>query len=149
MRHAVLALALILAATPALAAPWTLSVTRQSVMLSDADDSGEDAATTLQCKPKSGRITVHFFLEKRVSDTVKAGTLTVKSGAVSAQFAARATPEEMYGGNEIEATVPADAPVVAAFAKTGVLRLTAWGETARGGAIPLAKAAGLVKACAR
>src|SRR6185369_4746598 len=110
---------------------------------SDGDDSGEDAATTLMCKPKSGKVAVTFFLEKRVGEAAKAGQLTAVSGAVTAQFAAQSTPEEMYGGTEVHATIPAAAPVLAAFAKSGALRLTAFGGTARGGKVPVAKAAGL------
>src|SRR6185436_2411698 len=95
------ALPLVLIAAPAMAAPWTLTVNRQEAILSDGDDSGEDAATTLMCKPKSGKVDVSFFLEKRVGEAPKGG------------------------------------------------HLTAFGVTARGGKVPVAKAAGLVKACSK
>jgi hypothetical protein len=154
----------LLVASPAAAGgPWRLSVAADEAMLTRADGSGEDAATSLHCTPKSGAVGVTLFLDHRLADHLmgdqwvdKAGArapwkiaLTVTSGAVATSGPALANPDEMNGGSEIEATIPANAPVMIEFAKTGALRLIARGETVRDPPIPKAKAAALVAACAK
>jgi hypothetical protein len=164
MKRLACALGLVLlAASPAAAAPWRLSVAPDQALLTRADGSGEDAATALRCVPGSGRIVVVMFTQRRLADHLmgaawvdRAGrsapwtaSLTAASGELAANFPAIANPDEMNGGTEIKAVVPADAPVMAAFAKTGALRFTALGETARDPKVPAAKAAGLIKACGK
>jgi hypothetical protein len=156
-------LAFSLAASPALAAPWGLTVAKDEALLTYADSSGEDAATSLRCTPHSGKIRVTMFLEHRQADHLmgaewvdKAGrrapwktNLSVASGDVNDSFPAAVNADEMNGGSQLDAAIPTASPVVAAFAKTGAIRLSAYGETVKDPKVPAAKAAGLVKACSK
>jgi hypothetical protein len=152
-----------LAASPALAAPWRLTVAKDEALLTYADGSGEDATTSLRCAPHSGRIRVTMFLEHRQADHLrgaewvdKAGrqapwktNLSVASGDVNDSFPAAVNADEMNGGSQLDAAIPAASPVMTDFAKTGAIRFTAYGETVRQPKVPAAKAAGLVKACGK
>jgi len=150
--------------SPAMAAqPWRLSVDGDGASLTNAIPDSDDAATMLQCRSGEGTVTVYLFLERRVADHLmdaqwvdRAGRpspwstrLTVVSGAVTGTFPAQANPDEQSGGTEVEAVLPASAPVLAAFARTGAIRLSAYGERVKDPPIPAAKAAALMRVCRR
>ena len=164
MKRLVLAcVALPFLASPALAAkpPWRLVVDGDGASLTNAIPDSDDAATMLQCRTAEGTVTVYLFLETRVADHLKgaewvdkagrtapwSARLTVTSGGVTGAFPAKANPDEQSGGTEVEATIPASAPVMAAFARTGAIHFTAFGERVKEPPIPAAKAAGLMRVC--
>ncbi|HWA62229.1 MAG TPA: hypothetical protein VG939_12690 [Caulobacteraceae bacterium] len=153
--------ALILAAGPAAAGPWRLHVDGDGANLTNGDSSGEDAATSLQCQGGEGKVTVYLFLDHRVADHLKGSDwvdkaghpapwktpVLVVSGAVAGDFAGEVNADEMNGGSSVEVVIPAASPVMAAFAKTGAIRFSAYGEAVKDAPIPAAKAAGLMRVC--
>jgi len=160
-----LALGLLAAgASPALAkSPWRLTIDADGPYLTVGDAESESPATSLHCKPHEGKIGVTLFVERRVADRLKGDTwvdkagrpypwpttVRVVSGPVSADVAAKTSPDEMNGGSEVDLTLAPTAPVMVAFAKSGALKFTAWGETTRDPPVPPALAAKLVKGCSR
>lgn len=161
------AFALVLsAATPALAAPhWTLNTDAREATLTTDEGSGEDSATSLTCKAHKGQVGVIMFVSHEEGSgrpgadggrRNKAGQkppwatqMTVASGAVSARLPGKASPDEMNGGTEVETSLPTTAPVLVEFAKTGKLRLTAYGEASKDPSVPVAKAAKFLAACSK
>jgi len=160
-----LALAVLaLGAGPALAkSPWRLTIDADGPYLTVGDAESESPVTSLHCKPHEGRIGATLFVERRVADRLKGDTwvdkagrpypwpttVRVVSGAVSADVAAKTSPDEMNGGSEVDLFLSPTAPVVLAFAKTGALKFTAWGETTKDPTVPPAMAARLVKGCSK
>jgi hypothetical protein len=158
-----LALAIAAAATPAIAArsPWHLGSDDGGPMLSAGE--GEDVTASLHCKAHAGRIEAMFLVEHAVADHLqgstwmdKAGhkapwavTVHAVSGAIAADIPGKANADEMNGGSEINFSVPATAPVAQAFAASGALKLTAFGETPKIPPAPAAIAAKFVKSCAK
>ncbi|MFI4934998.1 MAG: hypothetical protein ACHP7N_10295 [Caulobacterales bacterium] len=147
-------LTLVLCAAPiwavAAAAPWRLTVSASEATLTDGAPDSDDVATTLTCK--RGERVVHVFaiLDQRVSGhgeppwPVRMG---VASGAVQTSVIAAATPDEENGGTDLDAKVPSSDPVIAAFGRTGAIRLSSGGETVKTSPVPAAKAAALLKVC--
>jgi hypothetical protein len=156
----------LLAAMPAMAAAhWTLRVDAREAVLTTDEGSGEDSATMLRCRVHKGGVDVTMFVNHNEATDEpaadgswrnKAGQkapwrtqMTVASGAVSAAVAAKSNVDEMNGGTQVDASVPAAAPVMAEFGKTGKLKLTAYGESSRDPAVPATKAAKFLAACSK
>ncbi|MGA0603061.1 hypothetical protein ACO2Q3_20305 [Caulobacter sp. KR2-114] len=159
---AALAVLAVAAATPALArSPWRLASADGETMLTDGD--GEDMAASLRCKPHAGRIDVTFLVDHNLADhqvgdtwADKAGhrapwavTVHAASGAAAADIAGKANADQMNGGSEIDLVLPAASPVAQAFAASGALKLTAFGETPKLPPAPAALAAKFVKSCTK
>lgn len=158
-----LAFALAAAGDAQAKSPWRLTIDADGPYLTVGDAESESPVTSLHCKPHEGRIGVTLFVERRVADRLKGDTwvdkasrpypwpttVRVVSGAVSADVAAKTNPDEMNGGSEVDLVLSPTAPVVLAFAKTGALKFTAWGETTKDPAVPPAMAARLVKGCSK
>jgi hypothetical protein len=153
MHRLAAAFVLLAAAAPVSAASspsWWLSVTGKTEILTDVPPDSDDTGTTFNCA--IGEKVVHVFitLDRRLhgaGDPPWRVPMTVASGATSASFKAKATPDEETGGTDLEAVIPASAPVVAAFARTGAIRLSSSGETIKTSRVPTTKAARLVRAC--
>jgi hypothetical protein len=156
----------VLAAPPALAAGhWTYSNSPDGPFMTVGEADGESPVTNLHCKPHAGRIEATLFVfrnpgfhqKKGAEDWLdKAGkpppwatTVHVASGAVTLEVPAKTDPDEMNGDWELELALPTASPLVQAFAKTGALRFTAYGESPKDPPIAPAMAAKLVKACGK
>lgn len=164
MRRTALALALIAivagAAPAAARSPWRLTNDAGPLLV---DGDGEDMTASLRCKPHAGRIDVMFLVNHDLADHLvgdtwadKAGrkapwavTVHVASGAATSDLAGKANADEMNGGSEIDASLPSSSPVAQAFAASGALKLSAFGQTARLPAVPAVLAAKFVKSCAK
>lgn len=149
-------------AAPAMAKqPWRLEIDGDGANLTNAIPNSDEAATMLQCQGGEGVITVYLFIDRRIADHLQGAEwvdrqgrsppwntrLLVTSGKLTASIPAKGNPDEESGGTEIEATIPANAAVMAAFARTGAVRFTAYGEVVRDPPIPASKAAGLMRVC--
>ncbi len=151
-------------ASPAMAkAHWSLTSTDEGPFLTVGEPDGESPVTALRCKPHSGKIQVTLFPEHHVPATLKgeawvdkagkpapwATVVHLASGAVTADAPAKTNPDEMNGGSEVELTLPAASPVMQAFAKTGAIKFTAYGESPHDPPVTPAMAGKLVKTCTK
>ncbi len=158
-----LALAIAAAATPAIAArsPWHLGSDDGGPMLSAGE--GEDVTASLHCKAHAGRIEAMFLVEHAVADHLqgstwmdKAGhkapwavTVHAVSGAVAADIPGKANADEMNGGSEINFSVPVAAPVAQAFARTGAVSFSLYGQSTNDPPAPMPLVARLMKVCSK
>lgn len=154
-------IAILAAATPAAArSPWRLTDDGGPMLVAG---DGEDMTASLRCKPHAGRIDVEFLVERNLADhqvgdswADKAGhkapwavTVHAVSGAAAADLPGKANADQMNGGSEIDVSLSAASPVAQAFAASGALKLTAFGETPKLPAAPAALAAKFVKSCSK
>lgn len=167
IKSAVLMLLPILALAPSASAVakahWSLTSTDEGPFLTVGEPDGESPVTSLRCKPRSGRIEITLFPEHQVPAQLKGETwvdksgkpapwtttVHVASGAVSADAPGKTNRDEMNGGSEVELTLPASSPVIQAFAKTGAIKFTSYGESPHDPPVTPAMAAKLVKACSK
>jgi hypothetical protein len=135
---------------------WTLSVGKDgSVDLQNWD--GDDAGESFSCQRGKGVVRVNFFADPKSglpkTDTPRAGTwkgkLTVRSGAAVATYPAKVDDDENNGGNNVWAQMPVTAPFLVAWGRTGRFTLSAYGDTSTDSPVPVAKAAKLLKLCAK
>ena len=103
----------------------------------------DDVGLTLSCPPGSGQVTASFRVAKQLADRQvggvwvdKAGIKTpwpasvkLTSGAASSTLRGKASADELDGGSFISVEIATRAPVIASFAKTGLVQATALGET--------------------
>jgi len=111
----------------------------------------EGSPNYLSCKDHSGKVEVEVWADHQVNPNDEGGQettrITVRSGPVEKVFQAQAQDEEMNGGAEVTATLAADEPVLAQFARTGVIKLTAYGASTDMPPAKVADAAKLLQAC--
>jgi hypothetical protein len=111
----------------------------------------EGSPYSLGCSDRSGKVELGFWVDHQVNPGDVGGEeatrLTVRSGSEEATFDARAQDEQMNGGVEISATAPADSPVLAEFARTGVIQMAAYGKSSDMPPANAADAAKLIQAC--
>jgi hypothetical protein len=164
IRHVLAGLACALAATsPTLAAThWTLDVDGDGALLTTgAPRHGQVGVTAMNCAGGERVADLFFTVRHRVmarmQDDVPVNAageappwnvrVTVRSGRFVGRFAGHALPDEETGGSSIEATVPMASPVMRAFARTGRLRLTAYGVGPVLPAAPPARVARFARVC--
>jgi hypothetical protein len=133
------AAALAVSALPALARPshtqdsstpnWALDAT-DGPTLSWGSGDEEEPQQVYSC-PHHGVIQVNFNVDHRPHG--RTPPVVLASGATRATATGRAQPEEMNGGAEITVSLPAAAPVFAAFRRSGRIRLQVGSETVTSG----------------
>lgn len=164
-RAAALVLGLAMAgATPALAKPaWRLISNNGEPYLTMAEPDTDEGGTSLHCKAHSGSLRGSLMLDHAVPSTLKGSdwvdqsgakapwktTIHAVSGAISVELTAKTMPNEESGGSEVEFSISTASPLVQAFARTGAIRFTAYGETPKDPPTPATLAARLVKACSK
>jgi hypothetical protein len=131
---------------------WSLShEDGETTLLFGVPAEWEGSPNYLRCKDHSGKVEVEAWADHQVNPNDVGGQeatrMTVRSGSVEKAFAAHAQDEEMNGGAEVTAMLPADEPVLAEFARTGVLKLTAYAMPSDMPAARPADAAKLLQAC--
>ena len=129
---------------------WWLNVDGREATLGYSIPDSDDGGPTLTCtKPRAGqppgKVHVGLLLEQRVRGATT--SVQIRAGSVVGAFAATATPEEMYGGTELDAYVPVASPVFTEFARTGRIRFTVGREVINPPVVPMAKVAALLKVC--
>lgn len=169
MKMALLALSLILAsAAPAAASDerrWNFLQDEEGASLSFAIPESDDDGPFFYCQRKEGTVGVVMFVERRIAvgEPDSRGRaldargvaapwptqMTLASGKVTVAMPAGANSAEMTGGTLVEAKVPVTSTVLAAFARTGEIRLMAYGETAEMPPAPKARVRALLNACRR
>lgn len=148
-------------ALPALTAPlaataqdenptWWQYVEGRRTYLHFSTQDSEDPGLVLDCeRPRAGAapgpIRVFMLSDRRVSGATT--PMQIKAAAVVATYPAKAVPEEMYGGSELTASIPARAPVMLEFARTGRIKVTAAGSVMNPPVAPAATVAAFMKAC--
>ncbi len=167
MKALLISIACIAAAGPALAQPderqWTLTLGDDLAQLGWAIPESDDGGPSFSCSPGDGMVKVSQLVTHRIAtETPTAdgnwvdakgrpapwpGELTLASGGVRETYPAIVQPEEMYGGSFVEAEIGPETPVLAAFARTGVIVLTSFGESEKPPAAPTAKVRALLAAC--
>lgn len=167
MKALLIAIACTAIAAPALAQPderrWTLHIDDSLAQLTWAIPDSDDAGPSFSCSPGDGMVKVTQLVEHRVATEQPTadgtwvdakgrpppwpGELRLTSGKVSETYAALVQPEEMYGGSFVEAEAFPETPIFEAFAKTGVIVLTSFGESDKPPPAPRASVRALLHAC--
>lgn len=144
------ALAFVLAAAlaaPAAAQPpgrtWIVEAPKgAAAVLVFGTPGSDDAVLALRCEPKSGQIALTAPLAKRLADRQERGVWVDRAGVrapwpvsvnlasegANATLRGRALPSQLDGATLVETEVSTQAPVIAAFRKTGLLSVQAIGE---------------------
>jgi len=134
-------------AAPAFHWKWVLTNNAQAVYIGEADD---DESNSVSCqKPLNGKVEFHLHVD---AATPKGPApwktrMTVRSGAAAITMPAEAQDNEDAGGADVSIDLPVKSPVVAAFGKTGALKMSALGYASDSPSVPVAQAAKLVKLC--
>lgn len=122
----------------------------------------DDVAQVLMCAP-GHRIQAHFTFEHEVAVRLDGdrwldargraapwpARLSLASGAAAATLDATTMPDQMNGGSTVSATFAPGGPVMTAFARSGRLRASAYGETVTLPPAPLARVRRFLALCAR
>lgn len=88
----------------------------------------DDQPAAFRCTPKSGQVQVIAELGKAVSARIPT-SVTVASAPASATLRGSADANPITGGAMVTAEFSTRAPLVAAFRKSGLVSVTALGET--------------------
>ena len=134
-------------AAPAFHWTWALTNNAQAVYIGEADD---DESNSVSCqKPLNGKVEFHLHVDaaKPKGPPPWKTRMTVRSGAATITVPAEAQDNEDAGGADVIIDLPVKSPVVAAFGKTGALKMSALGYTSDSPSVPVAQAAKLVKLC--
>jgi hypothetical protein len=131
---------------------WTFSQEDgETLLIFGTPPEWEGSSNYLRCQDHSGAVEVEFWADHGLEGEPGKSEpthLTVASGAVSKSYDAKGQGEEMNGGTEVTATLAATEPVLVEFARTGVLRLSAYGLSSTDmGPAPAANARALMDAC--
>lgn len=144
MKAAVLSLAALLLATPAVAQDerrWVFVDNADSVHLGYGTPDSDDAVASFSCAKGSNRAELHLTVEHRIATdnpTADGRWLDAKGRPepwpVRLQLAGRtvaatATTDEMNGGSTVTLAAATSDPAFAAIGKAGRLRAEAFGET--------------------
>jgi hypothetical protein len=126
---------------------WVLTINTQAVYIGEADD---DESNSVSCqKPLNGKVEFHLHVDadKPKGPAPWKTRMTVRSGAAAITVPAEAQDNEDAGGADVSIDLPVKSPVVAAFGKTGALKMSALGYASDSPPVPVAQAAKLVKLC--
>lgn len=107
----------------------------------------DDVFTALSCAP-GRRMRAATFVDREISGP-ETTSLVIASGKVSARLTAQASVDEMNGGAYIEALFATGGPVMREFSRTGVIRMTVYGQSTNMPAAPLRDVRRLMQACTR
>ncbi len=145
-------LVVLAAPSAALAQSWSLDTRGEAATLTFGTAEAEDDHQTLSCRPGSREVRIYFRIDHRPAgrtgpNNAWTAPVTVASGTARATVTGRATGEEMYGGTEFNARLPARSPVVAAFARSGRIRFTGLGHTVTPGAARPSVVARFLRVC--
>lgn len=88
----------------------------------------DDQPAAFRCTPKSGQVQVMAEMGKPVRARIPT-SVTVASAPASVTLRGLADPDQITEGAMVTAEFSTRAPLVAAFRKTGVVSVTALGET--------------------
>lgn len=176
MKHALIAIGFAeLLASPAAAQDreWIYVDTGETVALTYAIPESDDGGPSFHCTRGEGLVHVLFFVEHRIATDAPRedgvwvdkkgkpapwkGVLGVQSsygsGAIkvvqNAGLAAEVTPDEMSGGSMLDAKVKPSAALLSTFSQGGVIKMSAYGETATPPPAPTDKVQALLKACTK
>jgi hypothetical protein len=123
----------------------------ESMLLFGVPAEWEGSPNYIRCSDRSGRVEVEVWADHQITPNRPGGEGTtqiiLRSGTIEKDFGAHAQDEEMNGGSEVTATLSADEPVLAEFARTGMIKVTAYGQASDMPAANPADAAKLVRAC--
>jgi len=135
-------------------AVWTFFQTEEGTHLSFTVPESDDVANYFVCQSGSGTLQASVWADHPIAGEPSAEArtemtqLTLISGAASKSYEAVAEGEEMYGGAQVTAmNVGLNDPVIAEFARTGVIQMKAFGATTKMPAVKLADVQKLLKAC--
>jgi hypothetical protein len=134
-------------------AVWSFWQTEEGSHLSFAAPESDDVVNYLVCQSGSGTLQASFWADHAVPGEpgpearTEPGKLTLTSGAVSQTYDATAEGEEMYGGSQVTGDVGLSDPVIAEFARTGVIQMSAFGQQTAMPAAPLVDVQKMLKAC--
>lgn len=154
-------------AAPAFAQPderlWNLHIDDDLAQLSWAIPDSDDGGPSFSCSPGDGMVKVSQLVTHRVAtDQPTAegtwvdakgrpapwpGELRLTSGQVSETYSALVHPEEMYDGSIVQAEAFPETPIFEAFAESGVIVLTSFGESEAPPPAPRASIRALLNAC--
>ena len=141
---------------------WRLYTSSDLISLVYGVPETDDVAQVLMCAPHR-RIRTNFTFEHEVAvrqdgerwlDSAGRASpwptrLTVSSGDATATLDATTEPDQMNGGSSVSATFSTGGPVMTAFARTGRLRVTAYGETLSLPPAPVARVRRFLQLCSR
>jgi len=108
---------------------WTVETPKGGdAWLRYATPQMSDQVAAFRCVPKSGQVQVLVRLEKALTARIPL-SVTLTSAPASATLRGVAEPNPGSGGSIAATEFSTRAPVVAAFKRTGVIGVTALGET--------------------
>ena len=154
-------------APPALAQDqrvWSVSVPKKpddTAFLSYGQPESDDLGLSLSCKVKTGQVSILFAAAKALAVRQRGDTwidaigrpapwpvdVAVVSGVQRASVRGLANADQMNGGSTVTAELSTRAPVIAAFAKTGVLHLESLGTAVDQPPAPKRQVAKFLRAC--
>ena len=163
-----MAASFVLAAAPALAAtsPWTWSHDAGVPSLAAGSQTDGSSVTSLRCRPRSGELEVIFWIASDPAARKDAHGYWVdaKTGRPAPWFVtARATSggavlddpkgevddESLSHNFEVQLTVPTASPVAQAFARTGAVSFSLYGQSTNDPPAPMPLVARLMKVCSK
>lgn len=140
--------------TPAEGAVWSFWQTEEGSHLTFAVPESDDTVNYFVCQTGTGSLQASMWADHPIPGDpgpearTEMTQLTVSSGSVSKAYEAVAESEEMYGGSQVTAMqLGLDDPVIQAFARTGAVQFSAFGERTSMPAAPLAEVRKLLDAC--
>ena len=158
MKHALIAAALVALALPAAATPrpaLSWQVFRDggniSLVYGPPPDGGEDYNPGLSCREHHGlevlfyTDTTHFPIHQRGDSMVNGqgrpgpwpATITVRSGALTAQIAGHVEYDDIGDAIEVDVTIPNGSPMLAQIARTGQITVSAFGSSPGFARVPM------------
>lgn len=129
---------------------WEVSILDDWAALRWAIPDTDDAGVTYACDLRSSVVRVLFYTAGQPREAKPRPwptKLDMRSGSLHLSAKAEAQVDELTEGTVIEAQLPLNAPILAAFAKTGALTLSAYGETSGAPPAPTADIETFLKAC--
>lgn len=129
---------------------WEVSILDDWAALRWAIPDTDDAAVTYACDLRSGEVRVLFYTADQPPEAKPkpwSAKLDMRSGSLRLSADAEAQVDELTDGTVIEAKLPLNAPILAAFAKTGAMTLSAYGERSDAPSAPTADIKTFLKAC--
>lgn len=129
---------------------WEVSILDDWAALRWAIPDTDDAGVTYACDLRSGVVRALFYTADQPPQArLKPwpAKLEIRSGSLRLSAPAEGQIDDLTEGTVIEAKLPLNAPVLTAFAKTGALTLSAYGETSDAPPAPVADVAKFLEAC--
>jgi len=143
---------------------WSVSTPKapeDTAFLSFGAPGTDDVGLALSCKVKTGQVSILFDVNRALAVRQRGGVwidtigrpapwlvdVVVASGVQRVSVRGLANPDQMNGGSTVTAEVSTQAPVVAAFAKTGLLHVESLGTTVEEPPAPKRHVAKFLRAC--